>query len=941
MAGVKRWGSSIFCGIGLGVACVLTVSFFAFGGWLLDGLERGRLRFVETLKGRLLARHQVVFLVDFDEVCPEDRVSGLPLLFWNLDRVPGKFGQARRIDLGQGSVLRWPNSPFGFIGNDATFAAWYRPGDICRRQVLWKEKGFSLELADGELRLTLGEAENPLRVTCPYAGELGEFCHVALVFERSHVAIYQQGAETARLMLEQPIEVSSLLFALGVEAHRPFEGDLDELCIWQRALTAKEVESIATSKRGLRWKYEPMVSALETFFARAESLAAGIYRTAGRLVPPRLDPVPGGREFPKVTMWPSKKDERHFTKAHEASLYSGYRTPKAANFRGLDVTVDGRTARMEVSLDDVYGRTDGRRPAFMVKDPTGGGCGLIRLYPPELHAALHPDAPYPLPLSGHFVRLFSGDSYRGLYVMEEFERTKSAWMARGERNTGFKRALYYLSVPSDADVPPPGMTEENAYEKTVSLVLSDMLFPWSRQELRTRLHRHKQRWARGKFDPVPKADELLQRVTAGNPSPLFVTNDLALDVPGITWETSDATLITRDGRVNRPATGAPRPVTLTPEKADGTRGKPLRFRVVPMAPDLQTLFLYIGVPVQKHRKSDFACFRVPAGGGEPEWLFGTGAEQGGIKHRGNTSYARGAKRPFMLCFDHDVNWSGTRSRASRRVLLLAGYSDATRLRNKVSFDSFRTAATADVPNGIVDVTWAEVFINGEYFGVWETCRRVKDVCESGTKLFKVQALNQNLWGVINSDMTDCVSVDNCREDPYQELERLFEFTSTASKEQFAEEVEKTFHVNSLIDYILMLNFTENFDGRMTNHYIGKWGGKWFIVPWDYDKTFGDGKTAFLKNRLIARLYNDVPGFPARVEEKWRDLREGAMSDTAVLGRIDRDAAMLAPYMEEEYRLLSPVVDMDAVFPVMVERLKGVVAERLALMDRRFGGATEE
>lgn len=931
---ILRWG-------GVGLGCALLTLFFLRGGRLLGELEKGRLRCVELLQERLFTRNQVVFLADFDEASPADRVSGMPLTFWNLDRVPGKFGQARRIDLEQGSVLQWPNVPLGFKGNEATFAAWFRPRDLKRRQVLLQQEGFSLELEDGELHLMVGEVEEPLHLACPYAGKAGKFCHVALVFERTHVAIYQKGEETVRLEFERPADISSLLSAFGVGVHRSFEGDLDELCIWKRVLTAQEVDAIARSGQGLRWKYEPIVSSMEVCLGWAESFVAGIYRTVGRLIPPRLDLVPGGRGFPRITLWPSKKDERHFTKTHEASMFSGYRTQKASEFREMDASWDEQIVRVEVALADVYGRGDGRRPAFVVKHPGRDGCGMVRLYPPELHEALHPDAPYPLPLSGQFVRLFAGDSYKGLYVMEDFGRTGSAWMARGERNTGFKRALYFLSVPADSDMPPPGKGAEEAYKETASLVLSDMMFPWSRQELSARRQWHVQRRAKGQFDSQPKIDALLRRVTAANLSPLFVTNDLALNVPGMVWETSDAELIASDGRVNRPAKGAPRPVMLTPVAVDGTRGEPMHFRVVPLAPDLQTLFLYIGEPVQKHRRSDFACLRVPAGGGAAEWLFGMGANHGGIKHRGNTSYLKGAKRSFSLAFDQPVGWPGIGNREARRVLLLSGYADATRLRNKLSFDSYRAAASDETPSGIVDVSWTEVFINGEYFGVWEMCRRVKDVCEPGTELFKVQALNSALWKAADSEMADYVSGGNPRVDPYKELERLFEFTGHSSQEQFAKRLDETFHVKSLIDYILMLNFTANFDGRMTNHYIGRCGGKWFIAPWDYDKTFANGKPEFLSNFLIRRLQNDVPGFQIGIKKEWQQLRNNELSDAAIFSRIDRDAAVLAPYMEEEFRLLPPLGDVDRNFPEAIERLKRVVADRLALMDGRYGGALAE
>lgn len=358
--------------------------------------------------------------------------------------------------------------------------------------------------------------------------------------------------------------------------------------------------------------------------------------------------------------------------------------------------------------------------------------------------------------------------------------------------------------------------------------------------------------------------------------------------------------------------------------------------MVPRKPDLQTLFLYVGLPPEKHRRNDFVCLRFPAGGGDPEWLSGFGGSNGGIKHRGNTSYVKGAKRSFSLEFDEKVSWPGS-SRPASHVLLFSGYADPTRLRNKVSFDSFRVASVGEEPCGATDISWSEVFINGEYFGVWETCRRVKDICGAQTSLYKVRALNENLWRTTQSDMTECVSTCDPRGNPFDPLEELFSFTAGASREEFAEGFARTFHAETVVDYFLLLNLTQNYDGQMTNQYIGRRSddGRWFIIPWDYDKTFFDARNNNLSNFLVSRAWTDVPWFKGRVSAKWNALRAGPMSTDAVLGRIDADASLLAPYMEEEYRLLQPA-GWNGTFPEAVDRLKQVVMERLALMDKKFG-----
>ena len=928
---------------GIALAAAI-VSLFAFGGFILNILRHGHDWLEIRLGERLCSRHNVVLLADFDDATIRDAVTTAPFQYWDVERVRGKFGDARRIDLDGDAIIQSPITHHAIPHSHATCAAWFKPRDTARMQTLFEvrnsDAGFQLTLSTNRLSLLVLRGMEISQTSCAYSGTSRSFTHVAVAIRKDGASIFQNGVETASMAFPEKITLPPKPLIFGTSVHSPFEGDIDDLAVWKMALDATDLKSIVQSRHGLKMKYEPLFTILTDATAAAASFAAGFYRTVGRLAPPLRNPAQIAKGIPAITAWPSKNDARHFLAAHEASLHSGFRTRKAANFRSVDISSGGTSVKAEVALDDTYGKDDAKRMAFIVRDPTHtlfGGSGLARLYPPELHEALHPDAPFPLPLSGEFVRFYLEDSFKGLYVVETFDRLGGAWMARGKRDPNFSQALYFSSDPSECDFPPAGAIAADAYVANASLALSDILFPWGRQEISARKMDLDRRRAIGKFTASGKSPNLGKAILGGNLSPLFVTEDLALESSGRKWKSSDPALISDDGRVTRPSGGAPRPVLLTPLEKDAPCGEPIRFRVVPLKPDLQTLFIHVGFPVEKFRRSDFSCLRFPAGGGEPEWLTGTGGNGGGIKHRGNTSYVKGAKRSFSLEFDGKVAWPGS-SRMAQHVLLFSGYADPTRLRNKVSFDSFRLADSAGVPCGAIDVSWSEVFINGEYFGVWETCRRAKDICDPKTYLFKIRARDPLLWKTTRSDMSECISSHNPRVNPYRPLESLFEFTSGSSTEDFAAHIADTFYIESLIDYYMMLNFSENYDGQVTNQYIGRRRGddRWFIIPWDYDKTFFDGAPGHLANHLVNRLLVEMPEFRHLVSEKWANLRQGPMAEDAVLARINSDAALLAPYMEEEYRLLQPA-GWNGDFEAAVERLRQVVSARLKLMDAKFTG----
>ena len=915
---------------------------FISGESILCSLRKRREEADSDIRERLAHKHGLVFLADFDDASPRDAVSGKQLVFWDVRRVKGRFGSARKIDLDDRPFIQIPATRLMFATDQATFAAWFKPRDLQRRQVLFSQGGrkssFQLALSQGMLDLAVSDAATNLSASCRFTGAKGRFTHVALVVDGRGAAVFQDGRESVRLALASPAIISAAPPEYLVDSHHPFEGAIDDLAVWKLALPARELKSIASSSRGVLRKCEPWLSFKAKTIGAAESFAAGIFRAVGRLAPPLRNPAVIAKGIPEITLWPTDNDSRHFIKAHEDSLSSGYRTSKAADFRPMNVSFGGRMVNAEVSLDDAYGRSDAKRMAFIVRDPTRtmfGGSGIVRLYPPELHDAIHIDAPRPLPLSGSFLRLFSKDSFKGLYVMESLDRTGSAWMARGERGMSVKKMPYYRSLPAPCDIPPAGVDPEDAFDAAASLVLSDVFFPWSRQEIQARNKAHAKRRAEARFDPVPEDDGVLRHILADNPSAMYVTNDLALDLPGVSWESSDPGLVSPDGSVNRPENGAPRPVTLTPIHSDGTCGALRRIRVIPVSSSIQTLFLHMGFPIQKHRRSDFTCLRIPAGGGAPEWLSGLAGHGGGVKHRGNTSYAKGAKRSMSLEFDGYVDWPDT-GRKTRHALLQCGYADPTRLRNKISFDSFRLAAEDGVPCGAVGVSWCEVFVNGEYFGVWETSARVQDTCDPGTDLYKVRSFKVRLWNTTSTAMTEFIGKHDPRSYPYGPLEELFEFTARSPKAIFAAQAGDVFYLDSIVDYYLLLLFTENFDGQATNQFIARSKGekKWFLVPWDYDKTFADPSNLGLSNNLVNRMVAYVPGFRERLSAKWKRLRAGPMSDEAVLGRIDADSAMLAPYMEEEFMLLRPA-GWDGDYAAAVERLRNIVAGRLKNMDRRF------
>lgn len=923
--------------------CCLLAAFLLFMGGQRTMLVLNKAaRHLEVRLGnRLLERHGLFFLATMDGSHPADAVSLAPLHIRRAACARGRVGDARRIDLDHDVLIR--AELLGRLTNSAaTFAAWFRPDDTVRKQLLFNdrshEEGFALALEDGSLFLTVCGRGGEVRVSCPYVGAPGRFTHVAVAFSPMEAVVFQNGRESCRMAVDGPMGFPFRPLLYGSSTFWPFEGEIDELAVWQRALGPRELASVAHSRKGVRCLYEPWLSrglTLASWFART---APHAYRVVDRLVPRRRPNASLAKDIPLFMAWPSKADERHFSRAHALSLRNGFRSRNAAEFRRIDIAFGDSIVSMEFALDTVYASGEARRMAFIVRDPSQkvfGGSGLVHLYPPELHSVLHADAFCPLPLSATFVRLYFGNVFQGLYVVEPFDRDGGSWMAYGSHVGAATNSIGYRAKSSVNDDPLSGPGYGEALSHVTSLVSSDVFFPWSRQEILARCRERKRQWRSEQFNVLQSG--FPRRLLGANLSPLYVTDDLSLStVPGIRWESSAPDVVSATGKVKRPDSGPPRSVILTPVDAHKSSLSPLRIRVMPARPALQTLFLHVGVPIDKYTRTDFSCLRIPAGGGKGEWLAGTASTGGGVHHRGNTSYAKGAKRSLSLKFDEPTALMDDHL-PSRHLFLLSGYADPTRLRNRVSFDAYRAAANGRTPNGITAIDWAEVFINGEYFGVWELAHRVRDLfrAEEGL-LYKIRSRNPILWSVPFPETSEAISPPDIRADTSGPLMEILTKVTGTSREDFAGMARANFILDSLVDYNLMLNFTQNHDGQVVNQYLAMAFATdtWFVIPWDYDKTFFNDDPTLLANRLLARLEMEMPEFRELCGAKWRRLRAGEFSDDAVLSRIDAYAERLAPYMEEDYRLKQPE-GWDGDFPTAVAHLKDVVMARLHILDKRY------
>jgi MSHA biogenesis protein MshQ len=178
-------------------------------------------------------------------------------------RAEGKFGRAGWFDASTG--VRVEDTAYLHPTNQLTVSAWVRPSSsgagawrgIVAKRVNYTEKAaYTLYLdQDGKPAVDIDTEDNRAAVTTPLATEV--WSHVALVYDgrlpqSSRVTVYVNGQVAGTLVessssiraFDSPLWIGCL--PLG-QAAQGFQGLVDEVAIWHRALSLDEIHSLATA----------------------------------------------------------------------------------------------------------------------------------------------------------------------------------------------------------------------------------------------------------------------------------------------------------------------------------------------------------------------------------------------------------------------------------------------------------------------------------------------------------------------------------------------------------------------------------------------------------------------------------------------------------------------------------------------------------------------
>jgi hypothetical protein len=162
------------------------------------------------------------------------------------------------------------------------------------------------------------------------------------------------------------------------------------------------------------------------------------------------------------------------------------------------------------------------------------------------------------------------------------------------------------------------------------------------------------------------------------------------------------------------------------------------------------------------------------------------------------------------------------------------------------------------------------------------------------------------------------------------LFRLLEVLNKEPDETFAGEIEKVLDVDQVLRYLAVstvLVHLDNYTGMGHNYYLYEVDGRFTIIPWDLNMSFGnlncnlsldriinffiDEPTAgAVKERpLVARLLS-VPAFLETYHGYLAELIDGPFSYEVMASRIDELADMIRPYVKADSLKFFPTASFE-------------------------------
>ncbi|WP_084185012.1 CotH kinase family protein [Desulfonatronum thiodismutans] len=937
--------------------------FFAYvykTGFFIEMIEDNVTYYESKIGQRIAEKHEVALLITFDEPEPREWITGSQVVQYGVEAVPGRKGMARRFNGHQRNAIE-TSTNWQQLGPEFTISTWVRLDPTSDTQeIIFTSRSASspkvgLMLDKGHMTLHVPTTDYTRTISYKFEG-YDQYTHIAAVINsiEGQARLYENGALidtksiTDILLPDHNIEFGKRTWHA---IRKPLNGDLDETIIWNKSLSCDDILNVYESNANILKKLNREHYLKLKGFIALQNIAKRTLKTIDYFNPWLFPGKAQKIDLPDVHIFLTKSDLRHFNKAHHSSLLSGRRINLADETRSIEVIFDGKAQPGYLQLfgSNTY-YPSSLRPSYVLQASEGNnvlGAKRIRLSPPEsinflsplLETSVANSLNIPSVHNG-FCRLIVNGDFAGIYYFEDystmgvFSGSAASEFPYGPIRRSDWTSLFwnidspfpYLRIPLDSDFPLSHDTLLSLYDslenKYIQALINDFTSPLSSQEIYSSLMQNRK--ILEKFWPL-SSDELGQArkvqnilnehmLLGKNPSPYYILEDINLDILNTTgvmikWTSSNPQLISSTGKVTRPDVDQPVSVELTAIISDNNEefSKSLKFRLMPKHVKLPALMVYLREDIRKTRRVDAIVAYYESGHTDKPTIYeASQGRRGGISHRGHTGYWQ-VRKGFSLRLNkahHLLDETST-----RHLFLINAPRDLTFMKNKLSYDLFRSFSSDIMPRYAPKLQLTELFINGEYHGLYEMTTRIGrrmlewESYEVSEEFPALLLKHQNVPGGERVPFWRQMFPPPRHGFFRDSFFDLVHFISTSPREQFVSEFTDWMDLHNVIDFHILLNLTENGNGWPFNYYLHDVlareagpEGRFFFIPWDFDAGYvSRPDRLWYANNLIRRLQDDYPNYYEQLHSRWQELRNGPLRNDVIDARIDEMFESLSGY----------------------------------------------
>lgn len=903
----------------------------------------------------------------------------------------GKYGLGCHLDGTDDSFVSFGH--FWNVPTDFTISMWVKLKDLPARQDIfcsWFPRHMGFRLDNDNICFDFTTKTNICTASFPFK-KYKEFVHLVAVGNGSSkkLSLYENGILKTTVQMDGFLSFNWFLnIGKGyLEKDRdPFSGIIDDIGIWNRALTEKEILEIYKSPVALdligsfefdRQISQSFVNLFAKLFNSHQITPIDFCHTAIN----RVKAINEIEKLPIVSIYMGANIERQISRAHIRSKTSGIRTDAASKFRDCMIAINGEVEPCKLSLagDRIFYPFK-EREGYTInieKNNNSSSCGApqIELLPPEtsgwlikfVQSKVH-NKLCATEADTKLVRLRINGMNKGIYIMTDatykhllmgydlnplrYDGLAQPFSQRLEINNHYSPCSLNNTTKSIirdyySDIQWHNFL--NSIEKVKTLFLSDNASPVPGLIRKDELER--QIFELKSCRVLPRVEDFFldERYLLGtNRASWLIEYNLDFDrvvLPTnwtISYKSRAPQWISDSGNIIQRPEREPVVVEFDVTIFDSNKNKSTRslaFRLMPKNGLIYTIMIWTPASfARSHRSISTLEVLAPTD-------IKTNATQvlspifsgfANIRYKGNSSFLGKRKLINIKTIEPHNLFKNNPNTCS--LIGINALSDPLRVWNAFAFDLYKDfpKSNRQMKNIAPTIIHTELFINGQYQGVHEFAERVDlnllndksaIVYRHNTAGPSTRFIRQSKPPVRDADFIPL----------YNSLINMLE---SKDKHELPKLLDSMLDVDSIIDYQILYSIMGNGNGRpfrFWNHDILAYSGvrgKFFYVPWDFDVAMQ--RSWGIVECDLDRLLKEVnPSHQAQVVSRWKSLRATVLSEESLMARFDKILDRHKAYLPFDFNRWTYSANQKINYDKLYEKAKYMLHSQLINLDEAF------